>query len=170
MGQTVILIAAVSENGVIGSGGKLPWNLAGDRRMFRETTLGKPLILGRKTYEGIKGYLGEHRRLGLVAVVTREAGYDAGADKRAGSLREALALFPGAPEIFVGGGGEIYREAMPLADRLYITRVRLHCEGDARFPEIDQSLWAETARREWKGSGGEPDCDFVAYGRRAPKA
>jgi dihydrofolate reductase len=139
----VAMIAAVAENGVIGSGNAIPWRLPTDFAHFKRTTMGKPVIMGRKTFESIGKPLPGRSSI----VVTRRPGYRPDGVIVAGSLKEALeragavAASEDAGEIMVGGGGEIYREAMPLADRLYITHVALSPEGDVTFPEIDMAVW-----------------------------
>jgi dihydrofolate reductase len=139
------MIAAVARNGVIGRNGALPWRLPSDFAFFRRMTMGKPLIMGRKTFEGIGRPLPGRTSI----VVTRDAGYrPAGAiavTNLGAALEQAqsIAEADGAGEVMIGGGGEIYREAMPLADRLYITHVALDAEGDTAFPEIEASIWRE---------------------------
>jgi dihydrofolate reductase len=137
------MIAAVAQNGVIGSHGKLPWRLPTDFAFFKRMTLGKPLIMGRKTYEGIGKPLPGRTNI----VVTRQEGYqpegvividDLGA---ALAQAQAIALADGAGEVMIGGGAEIYREAIGAANQLYITHVALSPAGDALFPTIDPAVW-----------------------------
>lgn len=141
------MIAAVGENGVIGAGNAIPWRLPTDFAHFKRTTMGKPLIMGRKTFESIGKPLPGRTNI----VVTRQAGYQPDGVVVVGSLAAALdharvvAATDGADEIVIGGGGEIYREAMSLADRLYITHVAAAPAGDATFPSIDPESWAMVA-------------------------
>jgi dihydrofolate reductase len=137
------MIAAVAANGVIGSGNAIPWRLPSDFAHFKRTTMGKPLIMGRKTFESIGKPLPGRANI----VVTRQEDYEPVGVEVIGSLAAALdlartiATAAGATEIMIGGGGEIYSAAMPVADRLYITHVELSPEGDVRFPEIDPNEW-----------------------------
>lgn len=128
--MTVSCIVAVSQNGVIGANGDLPWRLPADLRDFKTKTMGKPLILGRKTYATLRGPLPGRK---LIVVSRRQPALREG-DRLAGSLREALAMCAGEPEVMIGGGEEIYRLALPLADRVYLTLVHASFEGDAFFP------------------------------------
>jgi dihydrofolate reductase len=137
------VIAAVARNGVIGAGNAIPWRLPTDFAYFKRTTMGKPLIMGRKTFESIGKPLPGRTNI----VVTRRAGYRPDGVVVVGSLAAGLteageiAAADGVDEVFVAGGGEIYREAMPLADRLHITHVEAAPEGDVRFPDIDPAVW-----------------------------
>ena len=140
----VAMIAAVAENGVIGAGDAMPWRLPSDFAFFRRITWGKPLIMGRKTFESIGMPLPGRTNI----VVSRQKGYQPEGVLVIDGLRAALefaqsiAAADGATEVMIGGGGEIYREAMPLADRLYITHVDAAPEGDIFFPGIDPEDWA----------------------------
>lgn len=137
------MIAAVGANGVIGAGNAIPWRLPTDFAHFKRTTMGKPLIMGRKTFESIGKPLPGRTNI----VVTSQQDYRPDGVIVIGSLAaaldraQAIAAAEGADEVMVGGGGEIYREAMPLADRLYITHVEAAPAGDVRFPDIDPAVW-----------------------------
>lgn len=138
------IYVAVAENGVIGRDNGLPWRLSSDLKRFKAGTMGKPIVMGRKTFESI----GKPLPGRLNIVVTRDRAFRAEGAEVAGSLEEALTLarirgrcMAGADEICVVGGGEIYRQAMPLADRLHVTHVLAAPEGDAHFPEIDPATW-----------------------------
>jgi dihydrofolate reductase len=140
----VAIYVAVAENGVIGRDNGLPWRLSSDLKRFKAGTMGKPIIMGRKTFESI----GKPLPGRLNIVVTRDRAFRAEGAEVAGSLDEAIALakvrarcMAGADEICVVGGGEIYRQAMPVADRLHVTHVLAQIEGDALFPEIDPAIW-----------------------------
>lgn len=136
----VTLVAAVAENGVIGREGGLPWRLSTDMRRFKATTMAKPVVMGRKTWESFpKRPLPGRRNI----VITRDRGYEAEGAEIAGGLEEALALARAerAAEVCVIGGGEIYAQALPFADRLDITHVLANIDGDTRFPAIDPRIW-----------------------------
>lgn len=124
------LIAAVSRNGVIGLAGALPWNLPEDLKRFKETTYGAPVIMGRKTYESIGRLLPGRKNV----IITRDATRIVPGAWIARSLEEALRIAEGAADVFVIGGGEVYRLGLPLAQRIYLTEVDVHIDGDAFFP------------------------------------
>lgn len=147
----IVLVVAVSKNGVIGRDGGLPWRLSSDLKLFRQLTLGKPVIMGRKTWESIGRPL--DRRLNIV--VTRGAPIAVPEVRTAATLDDALAIAlaraeaDGVGEIAVIGGGEIYRQALPKADRVYLTEVDIKVEGDTTFPTLDPSQWQETDRQAY---------------------
>ena len=138
------LIVAASRNGVIGAGGKLPWRLPADLKRFKEITLGHPILMGRKTFESIGKPLPGRANI----VITRQKGFQACGATVAHSLEEALQICEGRDEVFVIGGAEIYKEALPLANRIYLTRIEQDFEGDTTLFEIDPKLWKETTREE----------------------
>lgn len=146
----VAMIAAVGDNGIIGSDGAIPWRLPTDFAHFKRTTMGKPLIMGRRTFESIGKPLPGRTNI----VVTRQSGYRPDGvlvfHSLAGALDHAqqIAAADGVDEVMIGGGGEIYREAMPLAERLYVTHVAVSPSGDARFPLIDPKQWEVEAEPE----------------------
>lgn len=143
MSVPIAMIAAVGENGVIGAEGAIPWRLPTDFAHFKRTTMGKPVIMGRKTFESIGKPLPGRANI----VVTRRHDYAPEGAVVVHDLGEAIAVAQdiatrdGASEVIIGGGGEIYGEAMPLAERLYVTHVAAVPEGDARFPAIDAKEW-----------------------------
>lgn len=138
------LIVAVGENNEIGKGGRMPWHLPADLKHFKALTLGKPVIMGRKTYEAIGKPLPGRRNM----VVSRSPGYRAPGCEVAPSFTDALVVSAGVAEIMVIGGGEIYREALPRAQRIYLTRVHGHFDADTFFPTIDPSEWREIVHEE----------------------
>ncbi len=145
---TVSLIAAVAANGVIGRDGDIPWRLPGEQKLFKARTGGHVLVMGRRTYESIGRPLPDRTTI----VVTRQPGWHADGVLTAGSVPEALAR--GAElddEVFVAGGQEIYREALPVADRLVITRVDARPDGDTVFPPVDWAAWQELSREPKDG-------------------
>jgi len=132
----VTLIAAMSSDGVIGAGGGLPWHLPDDFRQFKRRTRGKPVIMGRKTWESLprRPLPGRHN-----VVITRQAAYEAPGATVVRSLEAALEAAGEAPEVMVLGGAQIYAAALPRADRMVLTHVDAEVPGDTRFPEVD---WA----------------------------
>lgn len=160
---TVTLVAAVAENGVIGRNGGLPWRLSSDLRRFKRDTMGKPIVMGRKTFESIGKALPGRANI----VVTRDSGWRAENVLVADSLEAALKLAEdevrksGAAEICIIGGGEIFAEAMPLADRIRLTHVACAPEGDTRFPALDPLLWKAVASEN--ASAGDKDSHKTRY-------
>jgi dihydrofolate reductase len=164
----IIIIAAVAENGVIGRGNALPWRLKSDMAHFRELTMGKPVVLGRKTFASIGKPLAGRTTI----VISRDKNFGAPGTVVAPNFDAALATARGdalrrkASAIIVAGGADIYAQALPLATHLVITEVHKPVDGDTRFPAIDAELWRETARREQKpGPQDEAAFAFVTYQR-----
>ncbi len=158
----ISLIAAMAENGVIGRGNAIPWDLPADLKRFREITMGHPVVMGRKTFESIGGPLPGRKTV----ILTRRGEYRAKGCMVVHSLREALDACAGSSEVFICGGGEVYREALSLASRIHLTVVHLKVDGDTFFPEIPDDF-TEVAREEMTG---EPiSCTFILYERRRPR-
>jgi dihydrofolate reductase len=164
------LIVAVAENGVIGRNNALPWYLPDDLRFFKRVTMGKPIIMGRKTYESIGKPLPGRSNI----VITRNPLFQAEGVKVVPSLVAAvelaqhIALVDGAQETVVIGGAEIYQAAITEADRLYVTEVHASVEGDAVLPAIDWTLWREVSRERHAAQAPNPyDYSFVCYERVA---
>ncbi len=157
-GPRVYLVAAVAANGVIGAKGKLPWHLPEDLKHFKALTLGHPVIMGRKTWESLGKALPGRENI----VVTRALGYEAPDASVASSLDGALALCTGEPRVFVIGGGELFAEALSVADGLVLTEIQRDYAGDARFPDYDRAAWRETQRKPQTGADGLR-FDFVLY-------
>ena len=160
----VALVAAVAINGVIGNAGGLPWRLPSDLKRFKAVTMGKPVIMGRKTWESIGRPLPGRRNI----VVTRSQDFGAQDVERASSLEEAIAMAGqgDAAELCVIGGGQLYEEALPIADRLYITHVMAEPDGDTRFPEINQEQWLPVSSEEIvAGENDSAKMRFVVYER-----
>lgn len=138
---TLSLIAAVARNGAIGRDNKLLTRISEDLKFFKRTTLGCPVIMGRKTWDSIGRPLPGRRNI----VISRNAQWQAEGAERAASLQEALARVQDAPKVFVIGGGEIYAEALPLADQLVLTEIDADFEADAFFPAFDRSQFNAVA-------------------------
>lgn len=143
----VTMIAAVGRNGVIGDGVSMPWHLPADLKHFKATTLGHTMIMGRRTFESIGRPLPGRRTI----VITRQPDWRHPDVETAHSLTDAFFLAGPGDEVFVVGGGEVYREAMPYAVRLVITHVDQEPEGSVTFPAIDPQAWAETDREAGEG-------------------
>jgi dihydrofolate reductase len=137
------LIAAMARNRVIGIDNRLPWHLPADLQHFKATTLGKPMIMGRKTWESLPGLLPGRPHI----VVSRDPAYVAEGARVAHTLEQAIALAGGvAGEVMLIGGANLYAQALPLADRLYLTLVDADVEGDAWFPAFDEAEWQLESR------------------------
>jgi dihydrofolate reductase len=143
--SVVSLVVAMADNGVIGKDGRLPWRIADDMRRFKALTLGKPCIMGRKTWESLPKKPLPGR---LNIVVTRDGDYRAEGATVVHSLDEALAHAGGADEICVIGGVELYRTALSRANLVHLTQVHGDIEGDTRMPLFDRTEWRETARED----------------------
>lgn len=143
----VSLIAAVGRNGVIGAGAAMPWHLPEDFAYFKRTTMGHAMVMGRRTFDSIGRALPGRRSI----VVTRQPDWSHPDVETVHSLEEALSLAGPADEVFVVGGGQIYAEAMPYAQRLLVTEVDQEPEGDVTFPRIDPAVWRETTREPRDG-------------------
>jgi dihydrofolate reductase len=162
----VSLVVAMSENGVIGRDNALPWHLPADLAYFKTLTMGKPLIMGRKTYESIGRPLPGRRNI----VLTRDAGFQAPGCDVCGSLERALELAAEADEVMVIGGSALYQSALGLADRIYLTEVHADIDGDTWFPELDRSRWQEVGReRHHADERNAMDYSFVTLERRKGK-
>lgn len=162
------LIAALSDNGVIGRDNKLPWYIPGDLRYFKRVTLGKPVLMGRKTWESMNRPLPGRANI----VITRQPDYPAEGARvvpdldAAIALAESIALIDGVDELMVIGGAEIYRLALPLADRLYLTEVHAEVAGDTYFPAWDRGQWQEIAREDHAApEPGKYAYSFAVYER-----
>jgi dihydrofolate reductase len=142
----ISLIAAMARNRVIGRDNRLPWRLPPDLKRFKELTMGHTLLLGRKTFESIGRPLPGRTML----VVSRQTGYSPDGVQVAHSVEEALdrAREAGESELFVAGGAEIYRQTLPVADRLHLTRIEEDFSGDVCFPEYDESQWTLVDRED----------------------
>jgi len=169
------MIAAQSQNRVIGNNNKLPWYLPEDLKYFKRVTLGKPIIMGRKTFESIGRPLPGRTNI----IITRNADWThegAGVQvvhslQQAIELAENLALINGFEESLVIGGAEIYALALPRADRLYLTQVHAEVQGDAHFPPLDSTQWLEVAREDFSAVEPNPyDYSFIVLDRAEGKA
>jgi dihydrofolate reductase len=140
----ISIIVAVSENGVIGKDNQLLWRLPDDLKRFKQLTLGHPMIMGRKTFDSIGKPLPGRTSI----VITRNPDFFIEGVIRVNSLEEAIfkARETGTDEAFVIGGGEIYKQALPLSDRLYVTEVKTDMDGDTYFEITDKDMWMETER------------------------
>lgn len=162
--MTVALIVAVAENGVIGREGGLPWRLSGDLRYFKAVTMGKPIIMGRKTFESIGRPLPGRPNL----VVSRNRGFSSDGIEIFDGLDAAVAHAEGLGlgEVMVIGGAGLYEAALKLVDRIYLTEVHAAVEGDVTFPAFDRAGWTEMSRERHSASEKDDhDHSFVVFDR-----
>jgi dihydrofolate reductase len=162
------MIVATADNNIIGKDNDMPWHLPADLAYFKKMTLGKPIIMGRKTYESIGRPLPGRRNI----VISRDVSYQAPGIDTVTSVEQALALVDGSngdkavDEIMVIGGGAIYRHCLPSADRLYITHIRAAIDGDTQFPSYDDNGWQKTSSElRLSDEKNAYDLDFCIYQR-----
>lgn len=152
------LICALAQNGIIGRKNQLPWHLSEDLKYFKRTTMGKPIIMGRKTYESIGRLLPGRTNI----IVTRTRDYEVDNARIVDSLADAIELaenisiIDGIDEAFVIGGAELFKNAMPLVDRMHLTLVHAEVEGDTWFPEFDAEEWEEVSRMDFEAGETNP--------------
>ena len=165
----ISLIVAMAKNRVIGRNNKLPWHLSEDLKYFKRVTMGKPVIMGRKTFESIGRPLPGRANI----VITRNKQYSAEGIKVVHTLEEAKALcesievVDGTEEAMIIGGAEIYKQAIETADRLYLTEVHADVEGDAYFVEFDRQQWQEVGREDFCAAGPNPyDYSFLVLDKK----
>ena len=165
----VVLLAAVADNGVIGAGGTIPWRLKTHQQRLKAMTMGKPVVMGRKTFISLRRPLPGRTNI----VITRDTSFRAPGAVTTTSLANALAVATGdalrrfATEIAVIGGAEIYAQWMDIADRLELTEVHASPDGDTRFAAIDKTVWQEVARvRNPAGADDSADFSYVTYIKR----
>ncbi|WP_319519969.1 dihydrofolate reductase [uncultured Martelella sp.] len=164
------MIAAVAENGVIGSNGDMPWKLSSDLKRFKAITVGKPVIMGRKTFESIGRPLPNRTNI----IVTRNEGFKAENCIVINRLEDAVEIAQeeaqavGAGSVCVIGGGEIYRQSMPYAGKLHITHVEKTLDGDTVFPKIDPAIWqVESSETVPAGEKDDYPTRYVVYVRKS---
>ncbi len=162
------MIVATAENNIIGKDNTMPWHLPADLAYFKKVTLGKPIIMGRKTYESIGRPLPGRRNI----VISRDENYAAEGIDTVISVEKALSLVDGsdggeaAEEIMVIGGGAIYNHCLPNADRLYVTHIQATIDGDTQFPNYDEVTWRKTeSELRERDDKNAYDLDFCVYER-----
>ena len=161
----ISLIVAASTNHVIGAKGELPWHLSSDLKRFKSLTMGKPIVMGRLTYESIGRPLAGRQNI----VITRQAGFEAAGCDVVHSIDAAIEAAAGAEEIMIIGGSHIYQEFLPRADRIYLTRVQADVEGDVFLPDLAVDEWCETTREEHgKDESDDYDVVFTTLARLVP--
>ena len=157
----ISLIVAASENHVIGRGGELPWRLSDDLKRFKAVTMGKPIVMGRKTFESIGRPLPGRQNI----VITRRSDLEIEGASVVASAAGALDVAAGADEIMIIGGSQVYALFLPLADRIYLTRVHADVAGDARFPELGDEWRLVADERHVADDNNDYDISFRLYER-----
>lgn len=157
MSREIMLIYARAANGAIGLGGDLPWRLPADLKHFKALTLGKPMIMGRKTFESLPGLLPGRRHI----VLTRDAGWAAPGAETAATLEDALAL-AGDGTVAIIGGAAVFEAFLPLASRVELTQIHADYQGDTFMPPLGPE-WHERAREDHGADGDSPAFSFVTY-------
>jgi dihydrofolate reductase len=158
----ISIIAAMSTDRVIGIGNRLPWRLPADLKHFKTLTVGKPIVMGRKTWESLPGLLPERPHI----VISSNLEYTAEGCTLVGSIEQALAAAGDVPEVMIVGGATLYQQMIPFADRMYLTLVHTHIEGDAWFPEFEPNQWRELSREEHVADERNPyDYTFLTLER-----
>ena len=158
----ISIIVAVAENGVIGRRNQLPWHLSTDLKRFKSLTMGHHLVMGRKTWDSVGRPLPGR----VNVVITRDENFRAEGAVVVHSLEDALRISASDPEVFIAGGAEIFRAALPIAHRMHLTRVHAEVEGDVYFPDVDWTQWREVDR-EMHAADEKNDfaCTFFTYDR-----
>ena len=157
------IIAALSNNKVIGNDNQLPWHLPADLKHFKSITMGKPIIMGRKTYESIGKPLPGRDNI----IISRDPDYQANGCQVFDSITTAINSQSQADEVMIIGGASIYEQALPLVQRMYLTLIHQNIEGDAFFPEWDQQEWSETERTDHKADDNTTfDYSFITMNKK----
>lgn len=157
------IIVAMSENNVVGKDNGLPWKLSADLKRLKEITMGHHIIMGRKTWES----LGRPLPGRVNVVITNQKNYKAEGGVVVNSLEEALTISSGDTEIFIFGGAEIFKKALPLVSKIYLTRVHAKIKGDAFFPDLNLFEWKETERHEHRADEkNQYDYTFITLERK----
>lgn len=163
MTTTLSIICAMDENRLIGKDNALPWHLPADLAFFKQTTMGKPILMGRKTYESIGRPLPGRQNI----IITRDETFQAEGCDCCSSIDAAIELASGHEEVMLIGGQSLYHQTLKLAQQLYLTRIHASFEGDAWFPEFSESDWQQTWREDHKADEkNRHDYSFVKYSKK----
>ena len=161
----ISLIAALDRNHAIGRAGVMPWHLPDDLKRFKQLTLGKPMLMGRKTFDTLPGLLPGRRHI----VLTRDDDWRAEGAEVVHDIATAIKIAD-APELAVVGGAEVYALALPYADRIKLTEIALEPQGDTIVPPFDPADWIETRREDHPAEDGRPAFSFVTLVRHRPRS
>lgn len=159
--MTISHVVAIAENHVIGKDGQMPWHIPGEQKIFKNLTVGRVLVMGRKTHESIGRVLPDR----TTVIVTRQPDYEVPGAYVVHSVEEALALAEklGNDDVVIGGGGELFAQTLPLADRIYLTVVHRSFDGETVYPELPEGEFVEVSRKEVEAS---IPYSFIEYHRR----
>ena len=167
MQQEITIVVAMTRNRVIGRDNAMPWHLPADLKQFKRVTMGKPIIMGRKTFDSIGCALPGRTNV----VLTRNNNWSSPGVEVFGSLSQAIANFPDEPELMIIGGATVYQQALPLATKIILTEIDLECEGDTFFPDINESEWKRKSQhRCLKDESNQYHYRFVELVRCCNKA
>jgi dihydrofolate reductase len=160
--MNLALVVAMDEQGTIGREGGLPWRLSADLRHVKAVTMGKPIIMGRRTHESIGRPLPGRENI----IISRQQGYHSPGCRVFSSFDTALQALQGHPEVVIMGGVELYRQALDIADSIYLTEVHARVQGDTYFPDFDRDMWREVSREDFRADEkNEFDYSFVVLKR-----
>ncbi len=159
----ISIIVAYAANRVIGKDGKIPWHLSEDLKRFRQLTMGHHIVMGRKTWKSIGRLLPGRKHI----IISRQPGLEVPGAKIVDSFDAAIAQARGDSEIFVIGGGEIYAQVLPIADRILASEIERVYDGDTYFPELEKGIWRETARENREDAASGLRYSFVTLERRS---
>jgi dihydrofolate reductase len=148
----ISIIVAMAQNRVIGNNNSLPWHLPADLQHFKAMTIGKPIIMGRKTWESLPGKLPGRPHI----IISANPDYSADGCTVVNSLKQAIEVAGDVPEVMIVGGAMLYAQALPIADNIYLTMVETEADGDTLFPEYEQAQWRETAREHHSSDDKNP--------------
>ena len=161
-GRHISIIAAMAKNRVIGKGNRIPWRLPGEQQIFKKVTMGHHLVMGRKTYESLNRLLPGR----TMVIVTRNPNYKVAGAIVVNSLQEAISACGSDDEVFIIGGAHLFKLALPLADRIYLTTIQAEIEGDTTMPDFDLTGWRQISTQVFKADGKNPyDYHFSIYKR-----
>ncbi len=160
----ISIVVAYAANRVIGKDGKIPWRLPEDLKRFKALTMGHAIVMGRKTWESIGRLLAGRRHV----IISRRPGYTVAGATVAASLDDAIAACVDQSDVFIIGGGKIYRLALALADRIYATEIEGNFEGDTFFPPLDMAMWKETRREARRDENISVHYSFITFDRDLP--
>lgn len=159
-GRHISIIAAMARNRVIGKGNRIPWRLPGEQQIFKKVTMGHHVVMGRKTYESLNRLLPGR----TMVIVTRNPNYKVAGAIVVNSLQEAISACGSDDEVFIIGGAHLFKLALPLADRIYLTTIQAEIEGDTTMPDFDLTGWKQISAQVFKADGKNPyDYHFSIY-------
>ena len=159
----IVIVAALSQNGIIGQAGDLPWKMPADLKHFRQLSLGKIVIMGRKTFDSLKKTLSGRKHV----VLSRDKNYHPSGVRVARSLSQVLTMIEKEKEVVIAGGASVYQQFLPLADKMYLTMIQTKLKGDTSFPDYASEKWEEKGRKDYPADRKNPfPYSFITLVRR----